>query len=159
MDFLGINYYTRQIVRDPNEHEENWLETVKAIGEFTEMDWEVHPEGLYDILTRVHYDYHFPKLYITENGAAFPDEITQDGRVHDDRRTAYLQSHFQTAAKAIKHGVPLAGFYVWSLMDNFEWAYGYDRRFGIVYVDFDSLKRYLKDSALWYQKFLSEFKS
>jgi beta-glucosidase len=158
IDFLGINYYTRDLVRsDEVSEEENSPITVIPNEEHTEMAWEVYPPGLYDVLTRVHYQYRFPKLYITENGAAFPDVKNPDGSIHDDRRLNYIQEHFKSAAKAIEHGVPLAGYYIWSLMDNFEWAHGYDKRFGLIHVDFETLDRALKDSALWYQKFLAEF--
>lgn len=158
IDFLGINYYSRHIVRSTDVPEEENMPVALHPGEeFTEMQWEVYPPGIYDILTRVHYEYRFPKLYITENGAAFPDTKEADGQIHDDRRTYYIQQHFEYAAKAIKHGVPLAGYFVWSLMDNFEWAYGYDKRFGLIYVDYETLERSLKDSALWYQGFLADY--
>ena len=101
----------------------------------------------------MHRDYGPIPLYITENGAAYPDEV-QGGRVHDPERTAYLEQHFAQAARAIAAGVPLKGYYVWSLLDNFEWAFGYERRFGIVYVDFQTQKRIVKDSGRWYQSFL-----
>lgn len=158
IDFLGINYYSRHIVRSVDVPEEKNVPVALHPGEeFTEMNWEVYPPGIYDILTQVHYEYRFPKLYITENGAAFPDIKGADGRIHDDRRTQYIQQHFKYAAKAIEHGVPLAGYFVWSLMDNFEWAYGYDKRFGLIYVDYETLERSLKDSALWYQGFLADY--
>jgi len=158
LDFLGVNHYTRKIVRSSEVPEDQNLPVILFPGEeFTEMDWEVYPPGLYDILTRVHYGYRFPKLYVTENGAAFPDTKEADGRVHDDRRLNYIQEYIRSAAKAIGHGVPLAGYYIWSLMDNFEWAHGYDKRFGIIHVDYETLERSLKDSALWYKDFLTAY--
>ncbi|MFC1936670.1 GH1 family beta-glucosidase [Chloroflexota bacterium] len=158
IDFLGVNHYSRNIVRSTEVGEEhNWPVTEIPNEEFTEMNWEVYPPGLYDILTRVHYEYRFPKLYVTENGASFPDVKQPDGRVHDARRVNFLQEYIKSAAKAIEHGVPLAGYYVWSLMDNFEWAFGYDKRFGIIHIDFETLERRHKDSALWYQSLLSEY--
>ncbi len=104
--------------------------------EYTQMGWEVYARGLYEMLLRLHQDYHIPQLYITENGAAFPDIVSEDGQVHDPRRVNYLREHLLQAHAAIEDGVPLAGYFLWSLMDNFEWALGYARRFGIVYVDF-----------------------
>lgn len=153
IDFLGVNYYSRSVVA----HDED-LKPVKAKGvkvegaEYTEMGWEVYPDGLYELLIRLREEYRMPKIYITENGAAYPDEVSPDGRVHDEKRTNYLRKHILSAHRAICEGVNLAGYFVWSLMDNFEWAYGYTKRFGIVFVDFESQKRIVKDSGLWYSK-------
>ena len=150
LDFLGINNYSRGIV----EHDgQGGYRSVPPPGPVTAMGWEVYPQGLYDLLMRVHKDYGPLPLYITENGAAYHDLVEQ-GRVHDQERIVYLQEHIAQAAKAIQDGVPLQGYYVWSLLDNFEWAFGYERRFGIVYVNFETQERMLKDSALWYQSFL-----
>lgn len=158
IDFLGINHYNRGIVRSSEVSEsENSPVTEFPNEEFTEMNWEVYPPGIYDILTRVHYEYRFPKIYITENGAAFQDKKETDGRIHDERRVNFIREYFKNAAKAVAHGVPLAGYYVWSLMDNFEWGYGYAKRFGLIHVDYETLERSLKDSALWYQEFLAEY--
>ncbi|WP_165149051.1 family 1 glycosylhydrolase, partial [Marinitoga sp. 38H-ov] len=117
----------------------------------TEMGWEIYPKGLYDKLVEFNNKYKLP-LYITENGMAGPDKLI-NGRVHDDYRIKYLNDHFEAALKAINDGVDLRGYFIWSLMDNFEWAHGYSKRFGLVYVDYTTLKRYLKDSALWYREF------
>ena len=95
---------------------------------------------------------------MTENGAAFADIVDVNGRIHDARRAAYLQNHFVAAQDAINAGVPLKGYYVWSFMDNFEWAYGFSKRFGLVYIDYKTQKRTLKDSALWYQGFIIDNK-
>jgi len=95
-------------------------------------------------------------MYITENGAAFKDEVTEDGRVHDDERIEYIKEHLKAAAKFIGEGGNLKGYFVWSLMDNFEWAHGYSKRFGIVYVDYETQKRILKDSALWYKEVIQK---
>ena len=113
----------------------------------TEMGWEIDPTGLYDLLMRVSRDYPGVPLYITENGAAFADETATDGEVHDPDALAYLDGHFRAAHRAIADGADLRGYFVWSLMDNFEWAYGYYKRFGLVYVDFETLERTPKDSA------------
>ena len=120
------------------------------------MGWEVYPPGLYNMLRHVHERYAPPALYVTENGAAFVDEVAADGRIHDERRINYLREHFRMAAKAIRDGVPLRGYFVWSLMDNFEWAHGYSKRFGLVYVDFDDgQRRILKDSAHFYRSVIA----
>ena len=150
-DFLGINYYTRAVVA----HDENGggplqVKWVRPEGEYTEMDWEVHPDSLYRLLKKVHEEYEPGDLYITENGAAYNDELGEDGRVADTGRKDYLQGHFVSAHRAIEEGVPLKGYFVWSMMDNFEWAFGYDKRFGIIHVDFETQQRTLKDSAHWY---------
>ncbi|WP_018247646.1 GH1 family beta-glucosidase [Orenia marismortui] len=157
IDFLGINYYSRSLVRHNEDSDFFKIEGVKPEdSKYTAMDWEIYPDGLYDLLIKVNREYTQKPLYITENGAAFDDEISEDGRVHDQERINYLKSHFQRAYKTIKEGVPLKGYYVWSLMDNFEWAYGYDKRFGIIYIDYNKdRKRILKDSAYWYQNVIA----
>ena len=157
IDYLGINYYTRHVIRHPEIPEENNLPQETFPGsEFTEMDWEVYPPGIFEILTRTHFDYDFPAYYITENGAAFPDAKVQDGRVIDEDRVQYYKEHIEYCARAIQAGVPLKGYFAWSLMDNFEWGFGYAKRFGIVHVDFETQKRTLKQSGLWYQSFLKD---
>jgi len=150
LDFLGINYYSRGIVQADGQ---GGYCALPPRGPVTHMGWEVYPRGLYDLLLRVHQDYGPLPLYITENGAAYPDRVEQ-GRVHDPERIAYLEQHVAQAAEAIAAGVPLKGYFLWSLLDNFEWSFGYERRFGIVYVDFATQKRIIKDSGLWYQSFL-----
>ncbi len=150
MDFLGINYYSRSVASagEPWDVHKSGLET-------TEMDWEVYPQGLTALLLRLHQDYPVPAMFITENGGAFKDPMV-DGKVHDADRTRYLQQHIQAVADAMQQGVNMGGYMVWSLMDNFEWASGYAKRFGIVHVNYATQKRTLKDSALWYQQFLAE---
>ncbi len=147
IDFLGVNFYNRTLTAD-----DPGGEPLRAIGrkvpgaEYTTMGWEVEPGGLYRLLTRIHRDYAPKAMYVTENGAAFQDVLEPDG-VHDHRRVAYLQGHFAAAAQAIADGVPLHGYFVWSMMDNFEWGFGYSQRFGIIYVDYATQRRILKDSA------------
>lgn len=148
IDFLGINYYTRSVVRAEPEAPMGYV-GVRPEGEYTAMDWEVFPEGLRALLVRLHRDYAPKALYITENGCAYEDAPSADGKVHDPQRVAYLKAHFAAAHRAIQEGVPLKGYFVWSLLDNFEWSFGYSRRFGIVYVDFATLQRIPKDSALF----------
>ena len=154
IDFLGVNFYTRHVARGPAEG--NLPPTITTErSEFTEMGWEVAPRSLFRLLNRLHFDYQVPSIYITENGAAFADQLSADGQVHDPRRVAYLRAHLQAAHDAIQCGVPLQGYFVWSLMDNFEWAFGYTKRFGIVYVDFETQQRIVKDSGLWYREVIS----
>lgn len=154
IDFLGINYYTRRLVHIAESGE--MVDHKLPDSDYTEMGWEVYPQGLYATLARVHFAYDFPALYVTENGAAFADVVDADGSIHDTSRVAFLQSHFAAASRAIKAGVPLKGYYVWSFMDNFEWALGYSKRFGLIHVDYETQKRTLKDSALWYQDFIAD---
>lgn len=151
VDFLGINLYSRQVARSPQAQAP---QTTFRGEELTDMGWEVYPPIVTDVLTRVHREYGFPGLYITENGAACADEIGPDGEVHDPQRISYLERHFQAAADAIASGVPLKGYMVWSLMDNFEWSFGYAKRFGLVYVDYPTQRRAPKDSALWLKNFM-----
>jgi len=148
LDFLGINYYTRNVVRA------GVGEVATEGAEHTDMGWEVYPDGLRDLLVRLHAEYELPDLYITENGAAFPDS-RNNGTVPDPRRIAYLGDHLDAVASAIAGGVPVRGYFLWSLLDNFEWAFGYSRRFGIVYVDFETLERVPKDSFAWYRDFIA----
>ena len=114
------------------------------------MGWEVCPAGLTDLLLRLNRDYHLPPLYISENGAAFPDQLLE-GRVCDTDRVNYVSTHIAAMQAAMKQGVDIRGYFLWSLFDNFEWAHGYSKRFGMVYVNYHTYDRTLKDSALWYR--------
>lgn len=116
----------------------------------TDMGWEVYPKGLYDVLRRVHRTCGDLPVYITENGAAIPGEAAVETAVPDRSRSEYLRTHLIAARRALDDGVPLHGYFAWSLLDNFEWRYGYDRRFGIVHVDFETQRRTPKDSARFY---------
>jgi len=148
LDFLGINYYSRSVVSAQGRWD------VKKSGlPLTDMGWEVYPEGLTELLVRMHNDYPVPPMYITENGGAFKD-VMQDGQVHDADRTDYIARHIEAVAEAMRQGVDMKGYMVWSLLDNFEWASGYAKRFGIVHVDYETQKRTLKDSAKWYARML-----
>ncbi len=119
--------------------------------ELTDMGWEVFPQGLYDGLMRVHRDYQPRKIYIAENGAAYDYPTDADGRIADPKRIAYLREHLLAARRAIADGVPLKGYFAWSLMDNFEWGFGYTKRFGLFGVDYETQQRLPKDSAFWYR--------
>jgi len=152
IDFVGLNYYMRQVVRADVPATKNLPPVVVADGERTEMGWEVYPDGLFKLLSRFHHEYQIPKLYVTENGASYSAGPDADGRVRDVKRTQYLRDHYTSAKRAIDAGVPLAGYFVWSFIDNFEWAYGYSQRFGIIWNDYETQERIFKDSALWYRE-------
>jgi beta-glucosidase len=154
IDLLGVNYYQPNVVRhDPHDR---LLQTanVHPHGEqVTQMGWIVRPAGLRELLVRIVTDYPVSRLAITENGAAYPDN-TWGGRVADPERTRYLADHLAAAAAALESGVPLCGYFAWSLLDNFEWSWGFTRRFGIVHVDFETQRRTVKDSGHWYRDFI-----
>jgi beta-glucosidase len=155
IDYLGVNYYTRAIIRNTSVPEkQNLPPNVFAGDEKTEMGWEVYPQGMYEVLGRLHFEYHFPAYYITENGIAVADQPDQNGQVHDPARIYFLQRHITQAARAIQAGIPLYGYYAWSLMDNFEWAEGFSKRFGLLYIDYATLQRTMKDSAYWYRDWI-----
>ena len=151
IDFFGVNYYTRTLVAY-DENSPLGFSYVQGNLPKTEMGWEIYPQGLFETLINLKERYKLP-LYITENGMAGPDNI-ENGRIKDTYRIEYLEKHFETALSAIEAGVDLRGYFIWSLMDNFEWAHGYSKRFGIVYVDYATQKRILKDSALWLKDFI-----
>ena len=157
VDFLGVNYYTRGILRSSKVKEgDNLPRTVFPNDEYTEMGWEVYPEGLYNILGRLHFDYAFPAIYVTENGAAYRDEVTPDGQVDDPARLTYIKRHLGQVQRAIEIDVPVKGYFAWSLLDNFEWSYGYTKRFGLIYVDYETQQRIPKSSARWYAQVIRE---
>ncbi|MCU1510105.1 MAG: beta-glucosidase [Glaciihabitans sp.] len=169
IDVLGVNYYSTATVRlwdrstarqtadghkaaggSPWPGADN-VEFLEQPGPYTEMGWNIAPDGLEELLLSLKDQFPNQPLMITENGAAFDDRV-EDGRVHDAKRVDYLHRHFVAAHRAMAQGVDLRGYQVWSLLDNFEWAYGYTKRFGIVYVDYETQERILKDSALWYSE-------
>lgn len=150
LDFLGVNYYFRQWV---SRGEASRAGPPNPSSPRTAMGWEIYPEGLYRLLTDLHREYDVPKYYITENGAAFDDHV-RDGRVHDEARVRFLHDHLREMHRAIHDGVPVHGYFAWSLMDNFEWAFGYEKRFGIVHVDYATQQRTPKDSAHWYRDYV-----
>jgi beta-glucosidase len=156
-DFLGVNYYfPLRVFRTDVHHPILGFEAILPPDcQKTEMGWEVHPKGLYELLTRLARAYDNPLLFITENGAAFPDDREAGGQIQDDDRVAYLQSHLRECLHALRDGVRLGGYFVWSLIDNFEWAFGYSRKFGISRVDYRTLSRTWKKSASWYQKLIA----
>jgi beta-glucosidase len=156
MDFLGVNFYSRNIIR-ANPDNPMGGEPVPPDGaEVTDFGWEVYPDALRDLLIRLHREYGPKAIYITENGAAY-DDLPPTGDVVDDpKRVSYLERHFKACEQAMAAGVPLKGYFVWSLLDNFEWAEGYTKRFGIVYVDFATQKRTPKRSALLVKRMIAD---
>lgn len=155
-DFVGVNYYHRRMIESKPGHDLGWIVHDRTPGTpTTDMGWEIVPFGLHDLLTRLKADYGDLPVYITENGAVFDDVIAPDGTVQDPGRTAYLAAHFASAHKAIEAGVNLRGYFVWSFMDNYEWAFGYTKRFGIVYVDYETQRRIPKASARFYQQVIA----
>ena len=157
VDLLGVNYYSRSVLK----HEAKFplvsaAQTFPEGNEYSGM-WEIFPQGIYEILMRIWKDYQPScELMVTENGVPVPDGLDFDGRVRDERRIRYLQNHIAQVYRAIKDGVPVKGYFHWSLMDNFEWALGYGPRFGLVYVDYKTLKRTVKDSGRWFAKVIRD---
>jgi beta-glucosidase len=154
IDFLGVNMYSRSVVRASRDGEDP-IHVRNPEAPQTDMGWEIYPDGLHDLLVRLRDDYDPPAIYITENGAAFADVRSHDGAVRDHERREYIQSHIDAVGRAIADDVPVKGYFVWSLLDNFEWAWGYWKRFGIVYVDFPTLERVPKESFHWYRDFIA----
>ncbi|NJL54996.1 beta-glucosidase [bacterium] len=151
IDFLGVNYYTRNIVSHQDDGWLNFTSTRNEGAEYTLMDWEVYPDGLLHTLLYLHNAYYPPKIYITENGCAYLDPEPQNGLVDDPRRIEYYRLHIDAIHQAIGLNVPVAGYFAWSFMDNFEWGHGYYQRFGLHHVDFETLERSPKASALYYR--------
>ncbi|GHF53208.1 beta-glucosidase [Amycolatopsis bartoniae] len=147
LDWLGVNYYFRQIIADDPGAVAPFTRQLPGPGPRTAMDWEVHAAGLEELLLRVSRDYGARELVVTESGAAYDDVVAPDGSVHDPERSAYLTEHIAACARAKAAGAPLTGYYVWSLLDNLEWAYGYDKRFGLVHVDYRTQRRTIKSSG------------
>ena len=149
LDFMGLNYYSRHLVGAKGR-----VNSMPG-AEYTEMGWEVCPPALRRLLNQLNNEYNLPPIYITENGSAFADVVTADGKVHDERRLDYLRQHFIQTRLAMQDGVDVRGYFAWSLLDNFEWGYGYTKRFGIVRVDYDTQERLIKDSGDWYGKVIA----
>ena len=154
IDFLGINNYTSPLVAADDNGGRSQIVRRQGV-EHTDMGWEIVPDGLHDLLQRVHRDYAPGAIYITENGAAFPDVRGHDGSVADPERQGYLESYIDAAARAVGAGVPLRGYFAWSLLDNFEWAWGYWKRFGLIYIDYPTLERVPKGSFYWYRDLIA----
>ena len=157
IDFLGLNYYRREriVASAPDAGWGIGARALEGSGEVTAVGWEIHPEGLRATLGWITRDYAPPAIAVTENGATFPDTVAADGAVEDPERLRYYVGHIGAAADAIADGVPLIGYFAWSLLDNFEWALGYGTRFGIVHVDFATQRRTVKASGRWYRDLLA----
>jgi beta-glucosidase len=154
-DLLGVNYYTRTVARHQAKVPLIAAEQIQPEGNEYSGMWEIYPAGLHQMLLRIWKEYgaaaDFPTLMVTENGVPVPDGLDIDGRIRDERRIRYLRSHILQVQRAIEDGVPVKGYFVWSIFDNFEWALGYGQRFGLVHVDFATQKRTVKDSGYWYR--------
>lgn len=169
LDVLGVNYYSTALVRRwDGSHDRSqadghgdsaatpWVgaddvEFVRPPGPYTAMGWNIDPSGMTELLTGLGQRYPDLPVMITENGAAFDDQVSDDGAVHDPQRIAYLHDHLEAVGRAMDAGVDVRGYFAWSLLDNFEWSYGFDRRFGLIYVDYPTQKRIWKDAAHWYR--------
>ncbi|MGK5445953.1 GH1 family beta-glucosidase [Streptomyces radiopugnans] len=160
LDWLGLNYYFPMVVADDPEGPHPFVRQIRRDGvPRTGMDWEVDAGGLEALLLRLTDEYGARRLHVTENGSAYPDTVGSDGTVHDPDRTRYLEEHLGACARAAAKGAPLAGYYAWSLLDNFEWAYGYDKRFGLVHVDYATQKRTVKSSGRRYAEIIDAHRS
>lgn len=155
-DFIGVQNYTREVVKHsylvPHIRAKIVKATERAV-KTTAMDWEVHPPSLYKMIAKFDAYPNVKNIIITENGAAFEDKLNK-GKIHDKERLSFIKDHLQQVYKAKNEGLCISGYFVWTLMDNFEWAEGYTPRFGLVYTDFESQKRILKSSGVWYRNFL-----
>ena len=155
-DFLGVNYYFRQLVVDDPDGPAPFARQVEVPGALeTAMGWEAYARGLEDILVSVAETYRPPRILVTESGSAWADDVTRAGEIDDKPRSEYLEEHIEACARAAARGVPIDGYFVWSLLDNFEWAYGYDKRFGIVRVDYDTQQRTIKQSGHRYAEIIA----
>ncbi|MBB1282585.1 GH1 family beta-glucosidase [Pseudoalteromonas sp. SR41-1] len=152
IDYLGINFYTRQVYK---AHPADIYEPIAPTGPLTDMGWEIYPQSFTDLLVSLNKTYTLPPIYITENGAAMPDTYN-NGEVNDLDRLSYYNTHLNAVHNAIEQGVVIHGYFAWSLMDNFEWAEGYLKRFGIVYVDYKTQQRTIKNSGLAYKELISK---
>lgn len=156
LDFFGLNTYYAEFVKADEEQWPLHVKAVKSGKPRTDADWEVCPDEAYELLCWIRDTYKPEKLIITENGAAFNDWVDSEGKVQDTDRIEYLKQYLEAISRAIEDGVPVMGYYVWCFTDNFEWAWGLSRRFGIIYVDYDSQKRITKESAKWFSKVIEE---
>jgi beta-glucosidase len=157
LDILGVNYYSRAVMKHSNKIPVLNVEQVHPVGNEYSGMWEIYPEGMYEILMRIQQDYQ-PKaeIMVTENGVPVPDGIDFDGRVRDERRIRYLKNHLAQVQRAMQDGVAVRGYFHWSLLDNFEWALGYGPRFGLFYLDYKTLERILKDRGRWFSQVIHD---
>ena len=152
IDFIGVNMYSEAAVRHDEGHPERFA-GVPACYPQTAMGWDITPRGIYRLLEQIDAEYDHPVLYVTENGCAMPDALSADGtRCHDPGRIDFLRGYIGACGEALREGVDLRGYFLWSFIDNFEWAFGYTRRFGIVYCDYGDCRRVPKDSFYYYRE-------
>ena len=154
-DFLGVNYYSRAVIRNEEIDEKKNLPRNVDMGPKTDFGWEIYPPGIYDLLMKLKNEYKVQNIYITENGCSYGDGPNSEGKINDTRRIEYYHSHLTELKRAIEDGAPCNGYFAWSLMDNFEWAQGFSQRFGLIWVDFETLERIPKESYYWYKKYIS----
>jgi beta-glucosidase len=155
IDFIGVNYYNRVIAVDHPEGPPPQVLNRPDPAQPRTVDREIYPEGLYDVVMRLCHEYGFQSIYLTENGASSPDRVANDGQIHDLTRVQYLQDHFEQALRALNAGAPLKGYFIWSLMDNFEWAAGYTIRYGLAFTDYVTSRRILKNSGYWLRDYIA----
>jgi beta-glucosidase/6-phospho-beta-glucosidase/beta-galactosidase len=168
VDFLGINYYSRHTAAGPTDGQfsdpsvpsaapgSERVVMVDTGAPKTAMGWEIHPDGLVDVIEMVHDRAPDLPVYITENGAAYTDEVGSDGQIADEERRRYFEQHTAACAEALQRLLPLKGYFAWSLLDNWEWAFGLSRRFGLVYVDYATQQRTVKQSGAWFRDLLTD---
>jgi beta-glucosidase len=168
LDLLGINYYTRTVVKYDRKFPVIAATQIQPEGNEYSGMWEIYPEGMYELLMRIKLDYltpllpgegvelKTPDIMITENGVPVPDGLDFDGRVRDERRIRYLRNHIAQVHRAMGEGVPVKGYFHWTLMDNFEWSHGFGQRFGFVYVNFKTQERTVKDSGHWFSEVIKQ---
>ncbi|HEY0753495.1 MAG TPA: GH1 family beta-glucosidase [Ktedonobacteraceae bacterium] len=164
-DFLGVNYYSRALLRtrrgvgvEPSGAD-GYEQVVPVPGAtYTDMAWEIYPQGVKDVLLRVQQDYSPRQIMVSENGAAFTDQWDGNNHIPDTRRVQYLRDHIRELGEVCMQGVPLCGYFVWTLMDNYEWVEGYSKRFGLIYVDYATQRRIVKESGHWYAAFIAQQK-
>jgi beta-glucosidase len=162
VDFLGVNYYVRHMVREDKTGTDDTFSSLRArvviphSAERTAMGWPVESHGLTELLVRLLEEYTSAPIYVTENGCAAYDYVDPEGEVKDEERIAFLEAHLRAAHEALERGVDLKGYFVWSLLDNFEWAEGYSKRFGLIYVDYGTQRRIPKVSARWYSEVIRD---
>ena len=154
LDFIGINLYSRSVIADNPDEKNLGIRIVHVENaERSHFGWEVYPEAIHQAIVRIWKDYRRP-IYVTENGASYPD-VVEDGAVNDDQRASYLRRYIGQVGRAIQEGADVRGYYAWSLLDNFEWTFGYSQRFGIVYVDYPTQRRITKKSGYWYRDLIA----
>lgn len=159
-DYLGVNYYMRRVVEAKDLESKNLEDTFSYVrvpeGEYTKWGWEIYPQGVANLLKRIYNDYGKKEIIIAENGIGFDDQIDREGQFVDDERISYLSRHLQTIEELCMEGVHISAYYVWSAIDLLSWTNGYQKRYGLVGVDFKTLKRSIKKSGYWYKRFILE---